>query len=153
MNHTPLITNDAVVLGILATILGLVFYTSGKKTGFWSRFYYYVPSLLLCYFIPSLLNTAGIISGDQSKLYFVVTNFFLPACLIFLTLSVDFKAIASLGKKAITMFAASVVGVMIGAPVAIMIVATFSPETVGGTNNKCWQNHDGSSLFMGRNLS
>jgi len=130
--HTPLITNDAVVLGILSAILGLVFYTSGKKTGFWSKFYYYVPSLLLCYFIPSLLNTAGIISGDQSKLYFVVTNFFLPACLIFLTLSVDFKGIASLGKKAITMFTASVAGVMIGAPLAIIIVAAFSPETVGG---------------------
>jgi uncharacterized membrane protein len=131
-DQTPLITNDAVVLGILAAILGLVFYTSDKKTGFWSKFYYYVPSLLLCYFIPSVFNTAGIISGDQSKLYFVVTNFFLPACLIFLTLSVDFKGIASLGKKAITMFIASVAGVMIGAPMAIMIVAVFSPATVGG---------------------
>jgi hypothetical protein len=31
---TPLITNDAVVHGMLATILSLVFWTSAQKTGF-----------------------------------------------------------------------------------------------------------------------
>ena len=31
----PLVTNDAVVLGILAAILGLVFWTASRPAGFW----------------------------------------------------------------------------------------------------------------------
>jgi len=49
-------TNDAVVLGILFAILAFVFKTSHSSIPFWKKFYTYVPSLLLCYFIPSVLN-------------------------------------------------------------------------------------------------
>ncbi len=130
--NAPLITNDAVVLGIIASILAFIFYTSDSKSRFWKKFYYYIPSLVLCYFLPSVLNSLGIISGDQSGLYPVVVNYFLPCCLILLTLSVDFKAIIGLGKKALIMFFASVAGVMIGAPIALLLVGTFSPATVAG---------------------
>ena len=74
----PMITNDAVVLGLLMVILGFVFWTSNRPGGFWKRFYRYVPSLLMCYFLPSLLSTAGVISGEHSKLYFVSTRYLLP---------------------------------------------------------------------------
>ena len=50
----PFFTNDAVVLGILIAILAFVFETSGRNTGFWAKFYKYVPSLILCYFIPAI---------------------------------------------------------------------------------------------------
>ena len=66
--EAPLITNDAVVLGILAVILGAVFATSASEHPFFVRFYRYVPSLLLCYFLPAILGTAGIVSGETSKL-------------------------------------------------------------------------------------
>lgn len=132
MDTTPLITNDAVVLGMLAFILGFVFYTSDLKKGFWPKFYTYIPSLLLCYFIPSIFNSLGLISGDLSNLYFVASNYLLPACLIFLTLSIDFKGIAGLGSKAIIMFLAGTVGIVLGGPAAILIVSSFSPDTVGG---------------------
>ena len=69
MDATPLITNDAVVLGILMVILGSIFWTSSRPDGFWKKFYGIVPSLLLCYFIPSLLATAGIISGETSSIW------------------------------------------------------------------------------------
>ena len=128
----PLITNDAVVLGILVLILGFVFYTSDKNTGFWSKFYVYIPALLLCYFIPSVLNSLGVISGDESQLYFVASNYLLPASLIYLTLSIDFKGLASLGSKAIIMFLTGTVGIIIGGPVAVFVVSAFSPETVSG---------------------
>ncbi|MEG1117247.1 MAG: DUF819 family protein, partial [Janthinobacterium sp.] len=59
---TPaLITNDAVVLGLLAMTLGAVFWTASRQNGFWKKFYTYIPSLLMCYLIPALLNTFGII--------------------------------------------------------------------------------------------
>ena len=56
MENAPLITNDAVVLGVLLAILALVFRTSSSTHPFWRRFYTIVPSLLLCYFLPSLLS-------------------------------------------------------------------------------------------------
>jgi len=49
----PMIENDAVVLGILFVILGFVFWTSSRESGFWKKFYVIFPALLLCYFIPS----------------------------------------------------------------------------------------------------
>lgn len=128
-----LITNNAVVLGVLATILGFVFYTSNLKTGFWSKFYRYVPALLMCYFLPSLLNTFGIIDGSNNDVYTVAKYYLLPACLVLLTLSIDIKAVAGLGKKAIIMFLTGTVGVVIGGPIALLVTATFMPELLDVT--------------------
>ena len=36
--NTALVTNDAVVLGILMAILAFIFYTSGSKISFWNNF-------------------------------------------------------------------------------------------------------------------
>lgn len=128
----PVITNDAVVLGILFIILAFVFITSHSSHPFWKKFYKYIPSLLLCYFIPSILNSLGLISGEESGLYFMASRYLLPTSLVFLTLSIDFKAIMGLGKKAVIMFFAGTVGVIIGGPLAILITSIFAPEIVGG---------------------
>ncbi len=56
----------------------------------------------------------------------------LPASLILFTLGIDLQAIAQLGRKAIIMFFAGTVGIILGGPLAILIVSVFSPETVGG---------------------
>ena len=56
----PLITNDAVVFGILMALLMAIFYTAEQAR--FKKFYSVVPALLLCYFLPSLFNTLGIIS-------------------------------------------------------------------------------------------
>lgn len=128
---TPLFTNDAVVLGILIGVLALIFYTSASSHSFWKKFYRYVPSILLCYFIPSLFNSFGIISGDQSVLYTVASQYLLPASLVYFTLSIDYKAIARLGTKALIMFLTGTLGIMIGGPVALLIVSGFLPEVLG----------------------
>ena len=54
--NTPLFTNDATVMGILAILLGLVFYTANSQTSFWRKFYMFVPSVLLCYFFTFLIK-------------------------------------------------------------------------------------------------
>ncbi|MDR8392170.1 DUF819 family protein [Aliifodinibius sp. S!AR15-10] len=129
----PLFTNDAVVLGLLLLILAAIFVTSNIETPFWQKFYTFVPSLLLCYFIPSIFNSLGIISGEESNLYFVASRYLLPASLVLLTISIDFKGILNLGPKAIIMFFAGTIGIVIGGPLAVLTFSYIAPEVVSGT--------------------
>lgn len=130
---TPLIENDAVIFGILMLMLGGVFYTSKLETGFWSKFYRFVPMLLLCYFLPSLLTFFRIVNPDETKLYFVASRYLLPACLVLLTLSIDLREVIRLGPKALIMFFTGTVGVVLGGPLAVWLTALVNPELVGGT--------------------
>ncbi|WP_312548367.1 DUF819 family protein [Massilia sp.] len=125
-------TNDAVVLGLLAATLGLVFWTSSRPSGFWKRFYTYVPALLLCYLIPAILNTLGVIDGSLSKLYPVARDYLLPSALVLLCIAIDFGAIVRLGPKAIVMFLTGTVGIMLGAVASFEIMRLIHPETVDG---------------------
>jgi uncharacterized membrane protein len=129
---TPLITNDAIVFGILMAILGFVFVTSHSEVPLWKKFYTYIPPLLLCYFVPSIFSSIGLYSGDVSKLYTIASQYLLPTSLVLLTISIDLKAIARLGPKAIIMFLGGTVGIIIGGPLAVLIVSFINPELVGG---------------------
>jgi uncharacterized membrane protein len=127
-----LITNDAVVLGLLAVTLAAIFYTSSSEHPALKKFYKVVPALLLCYFVPSLYNTFGLVDAEQSRLYFVSSRFLLPATLVLLTLSIDLPGIIRLGPKALIMFFTATAGIIIGGPLAIFVMSFISPETVGG---------------------
>ena len=141
----PIFTNDAIVFGVLMSSLGFVFYTENLTSGFWPKFYSIVPGLFMAYFIPAIFTTFGVISpewnttsaageivGNSSQLYYVASRFLLPAALVLMTLSIDLKAIFNLGSKALIMFFTGTVGVIIGGPLAILLISIFSPETVGG---------------------
>lgn len=128
----PLFSNDAVVLGILLGILSFVFLTGRSEHPFWKKFYKYVPTLLLCYFIPSIFNSLGIFSGESSRLYFVASRYLLPTSLVLLTISIDLPSIIKLGPKALVMFFTGTAGIIIGGPLAIMVVSVFAPDIVGG---------------------
>ena len=130
----PLFTNDAVVLGILLGILSFVFLTGRSEHPFWKKFYKYVPTLLLCYFIPSIFNSLGIFSGESSRLYFVASRYLLPTSLVLLTISIDLPSIIKLGPKALVMFLTGTAGIIIGGPRAIMVVSVFAPDIVGGAD-------------------
>ncbi len=143
----PIFKNDAIVFGILMLSLGFVFYTENIKTGFWSKFYKIVPGLFMAYFIPALFTTFRIIAPEwesenslgevvknKSQLYYVASRFLLPAALVLMTLSIDLKAIFNLGSKALIMFFTGTIGIVIGGPIAILLISIFSPETVGGAD-------------------
>lgn len=127
-----LITNDGVVLGLLAVILGLVFWTSGRGEAVFRRFYAIFPPLLLCYFLPSLLTTFGLVDPEQSNLYFIASRFLLPAALVLLTASADLPATLRLGPKALIMFFTGTLGVMIGGPLALFLTSLIAPDLLGG---------------------
>jgi len=128
----PLFKNDAIVFGLLMGVLYFVFITSSSSHPFWKRFYKYFPALLLCYFIPSVLNSLGIISGKDSNLYFVASRYLLPASLVLLTISVDLPAIKRLGSKAVIMFFTGTIGIVLGGPLSILLASMISPDLVGG---------------------
>ena len=133
MNQLPL-TDDTVIFGILALCLGFVFYTSSLQSKFWRRFYTFIPTVLMCYLLPSVFTSTGLVNEETSNLYYVASRYLLPAALILMTLSIDLKAIANLGSKALIMFITGTAGIVIGGPIAILIVSLFSPETVGGAD-------------------
>ncbi|PHS01545.1 MAG: hypothetical protein COA80_02050, partial [Leeuwenhoekiella sp.] len=127
MDQLPL-TDDTVIFGLLALCLGLVFYTSSLQTRFWQKFYTVVPTVLLCYLLPAILASTGIVSEEASNLYFVASRYLLPAALILMTLSIDLKAIVNLGPKALIMFFTGTVGIIIGGPYNSGMLATAQRE-------------------------
>ncbi len=132
--NEPVFTNDTIVFGLLALCIGFVFITSHSKIKFWKSFYNYMPAVLMCYLLPSILSSFNLISDAHSNVYFVASRYLLPASLVLMTLSIDLKAIANLGPKALIMFFTGSLGIIIGGPIAIMIVSVISPESIGGTD-------------------
>lgn len=59
-SNIPLFPNDTIIFGILAATLAGIFYSSKLRS--FSKFYKVVPTLLLCYFLPSVLTSLGIIA-------------------------------------------------------------------------------------------
>ncbi len=126
------IANDAIILGLLAATLGAIFWTTQSDRPFWRGFYKYVPVLLLCYFLPALYNTLGIIDGEKSELYLIASRYLLPTTLVLLTLSIDFPALAKLGPKSLILFLTGTLGIIIGGPISLLLWGWISPETVAG---------------------
>ncbi len=138
--NTAMITADPVVFGLLMVILGLVFATEKSRHGFWKKFYTIVPSLLLCYFIPGVLNTLGVINGGASKLYPMARDYLLPLALVVLCLACDLKAVLKLGPKALILFFTGTIGVVLGAPLALMIMGIFDPALLNPVGeNAIWR--------------
>jgi len=145
MGNEPLFTNDTIVFGMLMMSLGVIFYTSSLKKGFWFKFYRIVPSLFMAYMLPAVLTTMGLIapewetlssSGEivehKTNLYFMSSRYLLPAALVLMTLSIDLKAVFNLGWKALAMFFTGTVGIVIGGPIAILAMSVIYPEALNG---------------------
>ena len=180
----PLITNDAVVLGVLIVVLALVFTAEGR----YPRVFRVVPALLLCYFLPALLNwplgliaphwyepgvagalaealgSAGPVLPEglnhaeiqafiaerglsvadfaayegHSRLYFVASRYLLPAALVLLCLSIDLRAVLNLGPKALVMFFAATLGIVLGGPIALLAATTLFPGTFDVGADQLW---------------
>ncbi|MCP3931349.1 MAG: DUF819 family protein [Bacteroidetes bacterium] len=181
----PVFTNDAIALGLLMLVLAFVFLTSSSKSKGWQKFYTYIPSLLLCYFLPALLHwPLGLIAPDwfdvgliehlrslgvimpeglsfaeaerfisdnnigeeviepfrgHTSLYFMASRYLLPASLILLCLSIDLKGILNLGPKALIMFFAATLGIVIGGPIALFIILKVAPDILVSNPEDVWR--------------
>src|SRR5690554_7096168 len=121
--NLPLIAEDTIVFGILMSIIALVFYTSSSSNRFVKNFYNIIPPLLLCYFLPGLLNSFNIISGEVSGIYSIASNYLLPACLVLFTLSLNLGELWKMRKNAGIMFFTGMLGIVLGGPFAVWIMS------------------------------
>ena len=124
-------TNDAIVFGLLMVLLGAVFWSCNSELAIFKIFYRFVPMLLMCYFLPSLLTLFNLVDPHESDLYTVATRYLLPASLVLLTLSIDLGEIFRLGPKALIMFLTGTLGVVLGGPIAVFVTSFIAPDVIG----------------------
>lgn len=77
------------------------------------KYFYFLPAIFWIYFTPMIFSTTGIIAA-QSPVYAWAVNDLLPASLLLLLISVDLKAIVTLGRQALIMFFIGSLGVVVG---------------------------------------
>jgi uncharacterized membrane protein len=75
----------------------------------------------------------------HSQLYYVASRFLLPASLVLLCVSIDFKGLVNLGPKALIMFFTATFGIIIGGPIALFIILEFAPGIIDADNDQLWR--------------
>lgn len=76
---------------------------------------------------------------QHSQLYYVASRYLLPASLVLLCLGIDFKGLINLGYKALVMFFAATIGIVIGGPIALYLVLTFAPGLIPAEPEQVWR--------------
>jgi len=115
------------ILCVLALIVtGIVFLSETPRT---RKFFKFPPPLFWIYFFPMIVSGAGVLPA-QHAIYPKITSSVLPAGLILLLISTDIKAILKLGRPALLMMFAGSIGVMLGAPLVVMLFKPWLPADV-----------------------
>jgi len=107
--------------GILATLCGVgaFFFWFEKSTGW--RIFQFLPTLIFIYLTPVLLTNVGVLPA-KSPVYDVIQSMLLPMLLTLMLLNLNVRgAVRGMGRGVGVMLCGSL-GVMIGAPVALLIV-------------------------------
>jgi uncharacterized membrane protein len=85
-----------------------------------------LPALVFTYFIPMLSTSVGLLPA-ASPLYSAVARYVLPASLVLILLSSELRAIARLGRTALWVMAAGVLGIALGASVGFFALRPWLP--------------------------
>ncbi|MEE8424611.1 MAG: DUF819 family protein, partial [Elusimicrobiota bacterium] len=128
MEKIALITDPLGVLAVLLGVLALLFAANEHPSC--KKIFKIIPLLVFAYFVPTLLSNTHIIPLS-SPVYTYIKKWLLPASLMLLTLSVDLKGVMGLGKKAILMFLAGTLGIVLGGPLAYLMFGWMLPEALG----------------------
>lgn len=113
------------IIGLLAAALSLIFWLSGVPR--LRRFFEFTPPVIYAYFVPMLATTLGI-TPPQSPAYDWMVRYLLPLSLLLLMISVDLKAIARLGTTAVIMILAGTAGIVLGAPIVLLLFKAWLPQ-------------------------
>ncbi|WP_270180270.1 DUF819 family protein [Alkalihalobacillus sp. CinArs1] len=122
-----LIQQPMAIFAYLIAIVGIVFMLSTVQYGPIKKFFGYLPPLIWMYFLPMLSTTFGIIP-QSSDLYSFLSTYMLPAGLLLLMISTNVPATFKLGGKAILVFLAGTLGVVVGGPIAFFLFQGILPD-------------------------
>jgi len=124
-SSTALITDPMAVVAWLAGVLAAIFWLSGQPR--LKKLFAITPPVIYAYFIPTLSTTLGI-TPSTSPAYDWILRYLLPTALFLLMISVDLKSILRLGPIALAMLVAGTAGILIGAPIALLVFGPFLPH-------------------------
>ena len=119
-----MIQNQLGIVCALVLIEALIlFFSENPRT---KKFFKFPPPLFWIYFVPMIVSGLGILP-QQHAIYPKITNTVLPAGLVLLLISTDIKAILKLGRPALVMMFTGSLGVMLGAPLVVMLFRPWLP--------------------------
>ena len=122
-----MITDPVGIVAVLLFIEASIFLAASSPR--FRKFFGVLPPMFWIYFLPICVSTAGILP-QESGVYPFITQTFLPSAIILLLLSVDVRAIGRLGATALIMMAAGSFGILIGAPIVILLFKPFLPGNI-----------------------
>ena len=151
-----LITDPVQTAALLASVLAAVFALA--RVPALKKVFAVVPPVIWAYFVPMLLTTFGVTQPYAPETptspeyvnaaYSLFGYVLLPMALFLLMLTIDLRAIASMGRLALIMLLVGTLGIILGAPIAYLAVGQFiadadawkgmaalSGSWIGGTAN------------------
>lgn len=122
--EAALITDWPALVAAFAAIVGAIYWlrTRPALRGFFNLF----PPILWVYFLPMLGTSIGLFP-NSSPLYGEVLRLLLPPGLVLLLLSSDAKSLAKLGPKAVGTMLFGTAGIVLGAPIALLLFKAWLP--------------------------
>lgn len=138
------VTDPTALFVLFIGFVGLVFFLAKLRP--LQKVFRYLPPIVWIYLLPAVATTAGLIPA-KSPFYDWCRTLLLPFALLLLTMCTDVKAIARLGPLALAMFLAGTLGVVLGAPIALLLfqsqldpdawmgMGSLSGSWIGGTSN------------------
>lgn len=132
------------LFGYLAGLTGFIFWLGSLKR--FEPFFKVLPPIVWVYLAPSILTALGLTPSSHA-VYNLMSYILLPFALFLLTITIDLKAVRSLGKMALGMMLVGTAGVIIGTAVSYMVFRNYLPADgwqslaslagswIGGTGN------------------
>jgi uncharacterized membrane protein len=114
--------------GVLATLCGVsAFFFWFEKATAW-RLFQFLPTLIFIYLVPVIFTNVGVLPA-KSPVYDVIQSVLLPMLLTLMLLNLNIRGAVRVMGRSIGVMLFGSLGVMIGAPVALMIVKPWlGPE-------------------------
>ena len=133
---------------ILHYPLGLIaahWYPNGSLTDLLNQYNLVLPDGLSFEAINGFLDENGVPAKEykglqkHSSLYYVASRYMLPASLILLCLGIDIQGLKNLGPKSLIMFFAATLGIVLGGPIALLIILNIAPNIVDANPDELWR--------------
>jgi uncharacterized membrane protein len=120
-----LITDPLLVLACLAGVVALVFQLA--RVPALQPLFDRLPALVWTYFLPMLATSVGLLPAE-SPVYRAIARYVLPGSLALLLLSSELRAIARLGRTALTLMFAGMAGIALGGMAGFFALRPWLPE-------------------------